>query len=776
MILKMLMAFKDALIFSVSLEFVRKYQGEEWMTYNLNNTPYISKLYSFNSDEENNRVICSVEGQIKILNCNPSILLEVLSYVNGKTTFKEIEDFFVDRFPRNNVKLFLSELLKEGIIKQTEVKNKVMKILVIGEKIIGNTIKACDCITIDKFLNSVHNLEGYKAVLVLSSKLTYRDMIKVNNKLCKLGKTFNVITFNDEELVVGPLVIPGKTSCLNCKLSEDFSKLNSRLPNDKKINNDKFMSLKYSCELPNYVNKEQISYIIDSVKNDMNNFLNEGTSIFLGYQHRISLTSLDSTNQEILITTKCECCNNIYKNYTKFNPKTMEIKNLIDNMCVNKEELQFRSIEYSTGGIRSRDGEATKKFLEKELNKLGAKVKIEPAYGNPFNDSNIIHCYNAHIEQSNLRNIPYMIKDNNAAGKGITEQQSYFSAGFELLEHISLQYTGDIPIISARYSEIASHAVDFKYLDDTIMNKNTYYDNYEEDKEIDWVVATSLSTGEKKLVPAFLVFMYDVNLKGTLFGSSSNGAGSAVTLEDAILHGLFEAIERDGWLIGQSNPFVLPIVDYASVTNIKIKEIIRAIQDLGYDIMTRDYTNDLGVPVFRTWIVNRDDYSRYAYSGLGCHVSPEIALERSITEAVQVDDWSHYDGPIDSGMISHSVLMNSLINIYNQHFLVNKDILGKTNKKTKIEAPIFEMNSSYEGIQKLTELLKEKTGGDVYYIDLTKPGMDVKVVRTIITGDFQQMNIPLLSVSKRMFEFGINCGYSDQKTSYEELFMGHYQH
>lgn len=306
------------------------------------------------------------------------------------------------------------------------------------------------------------------------------------------------------------------------------------------------------------------------------------------------------------------------------------------------------------------------------------------------------------------------------------------------------------------------------------MNNNTIFDNFDENMEVDWVVATSLTNGSKKLVPAFLIFMYDVELKGVLFGGTSNGSAIGVTLEDAILHGLFEAIERDAWLIGQSNPYILPIVDYESITNIKIKKIISKIKNMGYEIITRDYTNDLKIPVFRTWIVNRNDYSRYAYNGFGCHVSPEIALERSITEAVQVDDWSISEGELESDMITPQLLSKSLVNLYNQHFLVNKDIFGKTDRKTIIEEPIFEMNSSYEVIKNVANLIRDKVGGDVYYVEMTKPGMNVKIARTVITGDFQKMNVPLLSASKRMFEFGIRCGYSDKKTTYEELFMGNY--
>lgn len=155
---------------------------------------------------------------------------------------------------------------------------------------------------------------------------------------------------------------------------------------------------------------------------------------------------------------------------------------------------------------------------------------------------------------------------------------------------------------------------------------------------------------------------------------------------------------------------------------------------------------------------------------------PELALERSITEAVQVEDWSDTGGDIDSNMITEEVLNKSLVNLYNQHFLVNKDVFGKTEKQVPIRKSLFNIKSSYDTMRQVANLIKKKVGGDVYYVDLTKTGMNVKIARTVITGDFQRMNIPLISVCDRMFEFGINCGYGNKKTVYEELFMGQYAH
>lgn len=50
--------------------------------------------------------------------------------------------------------------------------------------------------------------------------------------------------------------------------------------------------------------------------------------------------------------------------------------------------------------------------------------------------------------------------------------------------------------------------------------------------------------------------------------------------------------------------------------------------------------------------------------------------------------------------------------------------------------------------------------------------LDTKVVRTIVTGNFQNINIPLISTSSRIFEFGKKFGYIDRELKYEELFMG----
>ncbi|HEM5209878.1 TPA: YcaO-like family protein [Streptococcus suis] len=602
------------------------------------------------------------------------------------------------------------------------------------------------------------------------STCKYGDLIEVNRKLYKYNKPYVLFNFTGESYSVGPMVLPTKSSCLECNIAQVLKNMNVDLSEDEKLEFKELIELTFSHDVSVescQMNESVITYLCDIIYREISKQLNYSLSELVNCQFYFALDSLAQEKVEILPTTCCDFCNGANSEYIKISDENQ----LLQYMKANSVKLVHNSVKYKTGGVRSKTESETKALLEKELNKLGSKITIEFDENNPFKD--IVPSYIAQFERTDESGF-YFPKSESGAGKGITMSQAYFSAGFEIIEHITREYTGDIPIVAAKYKDIKNYAIDMPYLASTIMNRNTYYSEFNEDSEIDWVIANSVIDSEKKLIPAFLVFMHDVDLKGTMFGTASTGVASGATLEDAILHGLFEVIEHDAWMIGQANPFILPTVNYESSKNPKIKEIVHAIEDMGYEIVTRDYTNDLKVPVFRTYITNRKNFSQYSYNGIGCHVSPEIALERSITEAMQFCD--PLFGGIESSLVTNNVLATSMVSLYNQHHVINKDVLGKSDKVTQIVNSLFEFKSSYDLIQQLAALVKERIGGDIYFVDLTKKGMDIKVVRVVVTGEIQRLNHPILSASNRLFEFGIRCGYSNEPISYEELFMGDYQH
>ena len=275
------------------------------------------------------------------------------------------------------------------------------------------------------------------------------------------------------------------------------------------------------------------------------------------------------------------------------------------------------------------------KLLDNVLENMGVVIFVERAKSNPFDC--VIPCYVATLEASHKNKTPYYFKKARTHGKGMTETQAYFSASFEMFEHISSYYLGDIPLVEASYKEVKSLAIDMDAVSASIRNYHTAYDKFSESSPIDWVWAKSLITGEDKLVPASMVFMGDIELKGRFYGGTSSGLAAGASLKDAILQATFEVLEHDAWMIGQMNQIPLPFIDYSTSENERLKECISSVKAMGYQVFCRDYTNDIGLPVFRTWIMNPCNFTHFAYSGFGASIYPEIALERSFTEAMQGD-------------------------------------------------------------------------------------------------------------------------------------------
>ena len=81
-----------------------------------------------------------------------------------------------------------------------------------------------------------------------------------------------------------------------------------------------------------------------------------------------------------------------------------------------------------------------------------------------------------------------------------------------------------------------------------------------------------------KVIPATMVFLSATNFRGKFVNATSSGLASGVVLVDAVLQGLLEIIKHDGWLIGQSNPVELPLIDYSTIANKKTLDVINKIE------------------------------------------------------------------------------------------------------------------------------------------------------------------------------------------------------
>lgn len=748
------------------------------MSYNVNDIPFVNPSFTCNSIGQG-RIMSSVDGEFKLIQCSPSALDDVFTCIDGQYTFLEIEKLLGEKYPIEGVKSYLSALIQENVLKikdDTQSKTSKVIIQIIGTGILAETLKQIlensdifqvNILPLNDFIKQPEFKSG-EIFIVSPEEATYYDMLKLNHIMMKVKKTYLPFYYNGYNTVIGPLIIPGGTACIECRTVHHLSNINNKLSCDNKVDLKSVKELLFSQKISSSCFYSELVALSEIVMEELLRIVHKSEDlVFLDCEKHFPLRNIISEKSVSLYsTTECEACNSL-RNYCKWN------KGMGSQF---KETVSFcdDSIRYNIGGLRTRNDEEAKEFITQAIRRAGLKVKVTRAY-TPFDS--IIPVFRANVENILSNKTPYSFRNIITHGKGMTESQSFLSASFEMAERLSASYYGEIPVVEATFKEAESKAINISEINNTIKNNDTCFERFTPDLPIDWVWAKSLISGECKLIPAFMTFLGGTKFKGQFISNGSSGLAAGATLDDAILQGMLEVIEHDAWMIGQANRFALPQIDHNTSENEKLKEYIYRINAMGYKVITRDYTNDLGISVFRTWIVNPNNYTHYAISGVGASNIPELALERSVTEAIQSADIVMSSSKTYFGRTKSEYLGSAKDSVYSLDYFKVKDILGESETRSMPKATYSAGKNVREIIQAITAQLQQKMPScDVLYVDLTRSILEVPTVRIIITGDLQILNYPLISVSPRLYKYGRTMNYTNVDSSYEELYLGAYPH
>jgi ribosomal protein S12 methylthiotransferase accessory factor len=159
--------------------------------------------------------------------------------------------------------------------------------------------------------------------------------------------------------------------------------------------------------------------------------------------------------------------------------------------------------------------------------------------------------------------------------------------------------------------------------------------DYNHDRDIHWVWGCDLARNEDILVPACAVYhpyhLDDVFLMDT----HTNGIAAGNTLEEAVVHGLAEVIERDAWSIARytRNYSDALLIEDESVNQFII-DIFERFEDVGIEIVAKDITTDIGVPVIASFSRDLVYPMMKPIDGFGAHLDPRVAMVRSLLEIV----------------------------------------------------------------------------------------------------------------------------------------------
>ena len=313
-------------------------------------------------------------------------------------------------------------------------------------------------------------------------------------------------------------------------------------------------------------------------------------------------------------------------------------------------------------------------------------------------------------------------------GKGATREQAMASGVMEAIERYSAEQRDTDDVVVGTYEQAKEAMMTVNPAD--LILPLPVLDVYPV-ADIAWTRGFEMFRGCHILVPACAVFYpYFPNGDYPLFKWHTNGIASGNTMEEAILHALFEDIERDAWSIAEyndrSNADIL-IRDKDSVP----AQLIAKFEAQGIKIHLKDLTSDLGIPTIGAAAddtVTKDP--ELLTIGVGTHLNPEIAAIRAITEVAQSRTTHKHGMKINAQLQKKSQELG-----YEKIKAINHMWYGDNEKKIYLE-DMPDQSTPYvlDDIEVVLGKLMECGFDQVIAVDLTRPELGVPTVRMIVPG------------------------------------------
>jgi len=316
----------------------------------------------------------------------------------------------------------------------------------------------------------------------------------------------------------------------------------------------------------------------------------------------------------------------------------------------------------------------------------------------------------------------------------------------EFVERMCARRSPNEPAIEAGFVDVRSRARDPYEL--VIPRGKTYSPRL----KIEWVWGYSLTYGKPVLIPANLVYCPYVprGKAAQVVPADSNGLASGNVLEEAILHGLLEVVERDARVIMEYHRLNMPDVPEPSKNRGALGGVFGKLKSSGVGVTIKDITTDIPVPSYGVFLRGRYSGREARAYASGTHLDSRIALSRALTEALQMyPRCRNYRKWIRSGPLDH--------------------LFASAGRKARLSAvkspPFRDLKSAVEFCVKTLATF----GAEVIVVDLSLPDTGFTVARVCVTGLQPVIHPSVLRLSRRLFETPRRLGYETPSLRADEI-------
>jgi len=366
-----------------------------------------------------------------------------------------------------------------------------------------------------------------------------------------------------------------------------------------------------------------------------------------------------------------------------------------------------------------------------------------------------------------------------ATGKGKSQAHSQASALAEALERYSWRYSGEESSIKASLNELGDEAMHPNRL--MLFSKSQYRNRAELMKDrmtkhripapfnthetMDWIRVWNVTRNKPVYLPAALCCQgYPLNGREPTCIADTNGNSAGNVLEEAVLQGFMEVVERDAASIWWYNRLTMPAVDLTSFDDPYITALQEYYETCGKKMWMLSLATDFCVPIFLAVSCDPHRRRQSIALGFGAHFDALVAATRALTEMNQM-------------------LCNVDMFSQNREFQKRENELRMWYEDTKIEdhqylcpkpeTPLLNHRDfSYAVHADLLDdvracvALADSSGMDVLLLDQTRPDVGMPVVKVMVPGMrfFQARFAP-----GRLYDVPVKLGLLGSPTAEEQM-------
>jgi ribosomal protein S12 methylthiotransferase accessory factor len=352
-----------------------------------------------------------------------------------------------------------------------------------------------------------------------------------------------------------------------------------------------------------------------------------------------------------------------------------------------------------------------------------------------------------------------------SGGKGMTDDQARASALGEAVERYSGWFNGDEPRIRASLRRLGEQAIHPNRC--MLFSERQYRDRealqggpwgldrvprpFEVDAEEEWTPVWSFSRREVRYLPTGMLYFRYPTPGDPTTAADSNGNAAGTTLEEAILQGFLELVERDATAIWWYHRIRRPAVDLATLVP-EWTSLQSEYARLEREVWALDLTHDLGIPVVAAVSRRVGTQSESLVLGLGAHLDPRIAASRAVGEMHQMLVTVDEDG-------GESRAREGFGRWLREATLVSHPYLGPCPAvpPSRLAGP-GDVPVDLADAVRWCQQRVEQLGLEFLVLDLTRPDVEIPVAKVVVPGlrHFRARYAP-----GRLYEVPVQLGWQD---------------